>query len=495
MEQSPLLFLRQSFALRNAQNVFGRAAIQKGIRAVYQECMTSPRFITPQNFLRTMAETVAGYPNSRTDGIANILETWWKNGQWPEIELKSVSTERLENQKWLTSVIAQHNGLFVPASVKFTLDDGSDEMIPLIQNKKGQIEASRIHDSKPRSITVAPDSTIYDQDRFNNSTDSPNVTFFPGNASSISDKDYLIAWLPYASLLPGRPLAFGAQANVLKHIHNGTNLQLEWSPSSHTGYFRFLHVIPKTWNIDSNVFFEQGHSGKRLASLTGWGPPFPWFPAKFGLALRRKQIVGANDTKTTSGAILSNVRFQSDSTLNFTLDSEAESSFPSTFQFLRKESRFIVAKDFANKSHIRWRNYYTHLTDHKLAFSSLLSDPTDFEGAQFKLKGLDPVSYEYLASTGITFKLPAGFGHSPSSYFLSDRLRWRADYDFGVGRLKNGWTHLESRGVGAELPFGGDMIGGGSLTLSRLTILLAQSRIDGRSSSIPSFYFDITGRL
>ncbi len=75
---------------------------------------------------------------------------------------------------------------------------------------------------------------------------------------------------------------------------------------------------------------------------------------------------------------------------------------------------------------------------------------------------------------------------------LSNQLKATLFYDYGESF--SGHTKLSAAGAGLILPFGGDFIGAGTLSLAKVSFeIVLYSRINNEISAAPSVLFNIMG--
>jgi hypothetical protein len=120
--------------------------------------------------------------------------------------------------------------------------------------------------------------------------------------------------------------------------------------------------------------------------------------------------------------------------------------------------------------------------------------PTELKEARIRLDKRALPSAKRIASIGTDVLLPFYLPLPSDSLVLTRQMRWRLFHDYG--RAEDLDVDYQAAGLGFLLPFGGDVSGAGTLSLTRLTVLaILYGRVDDDVSRQPSVVFDLTGEL
>jgi hypothetical protein len=98
-------------------------------------------------------------------------------------------------------------------------------------------------------------------------------------------------------------------------------------------------------------------------------------------------------------------------------------------------------------------------------------------------------------STNHEVSIPMVFPTLTDKLVLSDSLRFLMFYDLANSEFSYD-SAFETSGVGLRVPFGGDVVGVGALTVSKLSIeVVLYSRIGNERSKKPRVLFDLSGKF
>ena len=502
-DQNPLLFVKQSEALRQMRGLTGEAAYFGFMRQLTGTYLH--RSLSPKEYLGFLGRMPSPFPPAIRHELQDDLKQWWTNQGWPDFDLDEFKVEELPDGRWLTQVSARQLGSidFPPL---FGIVDVAGKTHLVRAERRGKADgepwkASLTTPNRPIRAVVDPDHEVFDADRFNNSSDPPGLTFFPGGADTLRDDAYTVVWFPYFYRLPALPFSIGLQAVVFRYIQNGLFLKIEGAPKEKVGggeirqRFQF-HDSPLSAEVDA----VQNYSGDRQieAGLTR-GPLFDGEPnVSATIRTRHKQRVGEPDTRHQS--IVAGLSIRSSSALNrcrFSLSGEHEKVPPGLAHgFDYDRSIGLASGDclITPRSGIGTRGFYGVSKTVGLIPDQALFRPTEIKEGRLRLDDKSLPLTSRLATIGTDLVLPFYLPLRNDSMLMTRQLRWRIFYD--VGRDMAREVDFKSGGGGFTLPFGGDLAGAGSLSITKMTLLaILYSDVGGVVSRRPSIVFDLSGDL
>ena len=499
-EQHSLLFVRQSFALRQLKALAGDSSFTTFMRNFTKVHLGTS--IKPRDFYLALAAQPSPFPSNKKEMLIRNLNGWWTKEGWPDLHLKRFYSERSAGDKWLAKVeVAQLGQLEAPPLVSVT-----DKLGQVYFNRidkpddDGVWRASIVTEGEPVTAEADPAREVFDSDRFNNRSDLSGVKFFPGNARTLEDDAYTVFWLPYPFRRPGEAVSVGITASIFRYLQSSLNIRLEVSPSDKKAGF----LIKKDYRIPDRALSgsfsaAQSYEGFRVMEAAidrnpVWKLPTP---LTLGLRARHRQIVGQPDSPHVTAAIASEI-----STGNLWNpcraglsgeDEEAPRYLSSGFRYSRRSA--VLESQCHSKTGVDAfvRFFYGQLV-HEDAPELVFFQPEDLREARIRLDIKDLSRVERIASTSNDLLLPLVIPFPGNTMVLSRGVKLR--FFFDAGRAINEDTNYRAAGTGLLLPFGGDLAGVGSFALTRMSFLAVLYSAAGEEESRkPRLLFDISGDL
>ena len=499
-EQHSLLFVRQSFALRQLKALAGDSSFSTFMRNFTQTHLGTS--IKPRDFYQALAAQPSPFPSNRKEMLIRNLNGWWTKEGWPDLHLKGFYAERSAGGKWLAKVeVAQLGEMEVPPLVSVTDKSGQVYFARVEKpDADGIWRASIVTEDEPATAEADPAREIFDSDRFNNRSDLSGVKFFPGNAHTLEDDAYTVFWLPYPFRRPGEAVSVGITASIFRYLQSSLNIRLEASPSDRKAGF----LVKKDYRVPSHALSgsfsaAQSYEGFRVLEAAidrnpVWKLPTP---LTLGLRARHRQIVGQPDSPHVTAAIASEI-----STGNLWNpcraalsgeDEEAPRYLSSGFRYSRRSA--VLESQCNSKSGVDAfvRFFYGQLV-HEDAPDLVFFQPEDLREARIRLDIKELSRVERIASTSNDLLLPLVIPFPGNTMVLSRGVKLR--FFFDAGRAINEDINYRAAGTGLLLPFGGDLAGVGSFALTRMSFLAVLYSAAGEEESRkPRLLFDISGDL
>ncbi|MCX6128636.1 MAG: hypothetical protein NTX25_06170, partial [Proteobacteria bacterium] len=198
MDSSPFVFIRSSQAFRVLSQELGRDGYRHFLRLLLLAAITKP--LSPQLCYSILKSS--GLP--RAPELADLLLSYWQSDAWPDAKIDRI--EAASDAKNTRVFIGSNSPLAVPLDVEVQATRGRRQTRHV---QAGDYALGVEFTLPPEDITrveLDPGRDIYDSDRYNNSTEWPRISFFPGNARSLDDDGYTILWAPFLQKLPGHQL-------------------------------------------------------------------------------------------------------------------------------------------------------------------------------------------------------------------------------------------------------------------------------------------------
>jgi hypothetical protein len=499
-KQNPLLFIKQTFALRQLKSYAGDAPFDGFLRQL--TARHEHGFLTPAAFAAELGQLPSPFPPPVREKLTKFLLEWWTHEGWPDFALTDFTSEPLPDGRWAAKVKAtQEGGIDFPPLLGVEDAAGRSYATRATPDGEGAWEASLITPDKPESATADPTHETFDEDRFNNRSRWPGLTFFPGGADTLKDDAYTVLWLPYALRRPGEPTTIGVQAALFRYIQNGLLVRLEGTPSQHLGAFSVSHTyeIPKD-GLSGTMSVTGDYQDARQAEITlKRSPVFNVDPhLSLEVRARHKGQAGQPETEHSTGVIGAMLQpVGVERTCGYNLGVSYEKA-PAALAHGFSYDRVIGSGSFdclvTQRSSFTIRGFRGSVTGEGTLPQVALFRPTDLGEAHLLLDRTDLDYVRQIGSLGTDVYLPFYLPLPTDTLILERQMRWRLFYD--VGRSYDEALVYKSAGFGFVLPLGGDLSGAGSLAITRLSVLgIFYTDVGGVRSKKPSVVFDLTGEL
>ncbi len=394
--------------------------------------------------------------------------------------------------------IDRNDSMNLPVNVRFYSDSpGIHEDVTL---QPGQTMASTPPLAwQARRAVIDPERKTFDPDRFDNSTEWPDLDFFPGDATTFRDDAWTIFWLPYAFRRPGESVSWAIQASLFRHLRDSTMISLEHSPSARRVAWSLRHQRPlPTFALLSQFLLSKDYSDRKLGEIALDRSPaissLSWISA--GLRLRHRQFDDGDLGHQTYSFVMAVRPSPVPRPCGFKISGETERaprSFSEKFSYARNHGILETACSFPHSFDIGLR-----------AFRGKLISDENPQGAEFRINDLrearvrvderELVTARDLASINLDIFTPLPLPVPSDSIVLARQLRTRLFHDMSYSWDQD--VTWRASGVGVLMPIGGEVMGAGSLALSRLSILaILHSRVGDKTEGKPSVIFDLAGEL
>lgn len=499
VKQHPLLFIRQSMALRHILSITGVSGFKRVLGRLREEIRDRP--FEPKIFMRVINDVPSPFSPLKRKQISSTLKQWWTSTGWPDYSIDNVKATYLTGGRYLVEAEVEAEGEFqFPVTVSVT--DASNRIKKSIAKKKklGKYQATFITNYKPKLVEVDPGKAIYDRNRFNNSNDDPSIEFFPGSANSIKDDSYTMVWLPYLMRRPGEEAAVGLQSMLFKYINGELIMRLESQFDGKIGYLiQKRDKFPK-FALGIDTALAQSFEGYRETVIALKRSPLaialPFVSS--AIKVRERRIVGQSKTShgTFALELIMQPGFQPrDFTYQVAAELEqAPKETSPSFQYQRTTFSAQMRIHFLRAYTLSLRGFAGNVKADTAIPSNILFKPQNLSEGRIRLEMSQTPLVRSLISFSSDLFMPFALPLPADAFVLSNQLKWRFFYD--IGKSTKPETLLSGSGLGILMPFGGDFIGAGSLALTQFSLLaVLYSRIDDRISHKPAILFDISGEL
>jgi hypothetical protein len=288
---------------------------------------------------------------------------------------------------------------------------------------------------------------------------------------------------------------------VFRYIVSGLYMKAEVAPKDKLGGFEIRKRIPfeeKAYLFDLNL--SQDYDNDRLteAAVTKsplWnGDPL----ASVSLRARYNQRVGITDSRHMTFVVGAGLKTTNPLAVCSGLTSGEFEKTPPKFakDFEYDRTLAVLAGECAitPRTSLGARLFYGDLRSTGTPPPQAYFKPTELKEARLRIDDRNLALARRLGTLGTDLILPFFLPLPSESLILTRQLRWRLFYDYG--KAFDELHEYRSAGLGFMLPFGGDLSGAGSLSLTKLTMLgILYSSVDGEVSRKPSVVFDLSGDL
>lgn len=499
--QSPLLFIKQALTMRYLASIMGPETLQNFLRKFTQK--SAYKSITPLDFYEGLQDLPYGISGSGKQHIAHYLKSWWSYEGWPDYSVDEFSKTQLSTGKWLAKAVVKSHGSFdLPTQIRFEDTGGS---YYYVTSKQPDLSQNRwlittITDLEPIDVSIDPNHHMYDSNRFDNQASTPGISLFPVGSNTISDSSYTSVWVPYLFRRPGEATSIAIQAALFRYLQSGIFGKVEYSPGSKKLAFlmSYEHKFTRS-QLASELVILQTYSQYRTSKVSLFSQPRN-ANANFSAALRYRQIIGIQESYHPTIGLGVDLNIPSPvpaCKISSTNEVEhAPLSKADGIQYHRITSLWTIPCTLSKKSSYTLRSFHGALIKHRgfmPYFSLFRINQLDELGIRIDEENLPLLSRVVGLNQDIL--LPFWLPFVEKAMILSNRLKFRLFHDIGGTSLRYKDSY-EATGLGFVLPFGGDIVGFGSLTISKLSILgILHSRKNDLISRKPRILFDLSGKF
>lgn len=456
------------------------------------------------NFFKNL-ETHEEY-GKRLHYIESVLRFWCRGSEFPDFVLSHYKENQSAESHFEYRFKINHN---------------------YVVGQKFMIEYRFAGETKPRqkSITLRPSGKdyylvtheriasffinsghkLYEIDKFNNRAELNSTAFFPGSAKNLYDDRYLIAWAPTIEKPPSKALQIGLTGAHFKYLWS--RIDFDFAASEQEPVERYKISYQNSRLVDlATVHLTAGQADPRSSyldlsiQLKGLGLNLPSFDTSAGMTLNQAKT---ETLEERTGAAYVTLGFSNrDDHIRTTINTRY-TRYDNQVERLHglAESTLYAAENFS---------FSIRLFTGKLNLSKLDGAkedefrkiygflPYNLSAAKTRIDNRSaPASRSILAvSTDLRIPLSilaSGFG------LLSDRLSLRlfADMSEADSNTSAGAKTLyRAYGTGLDLPFGSQVMGAGTLVISRFSLLAGMYQSQGvQVSRQPYILFAFNNKL
>lgn len=499
--QHPLLFVRQVMALRHVRSLIGNLEFAAFVRSIP---MSFPsRYLSPREFADVLRDYFNRVRPAWGDLLAEILAQWWSQHEWPDFAIENVTTSEQEGHGWIVHVTVKQDAPYsfaVPFEVK---DSEGQRRSATLDRKSEGIWEGTVHTTRPpEEIVVDPDRTIYDRDRFNNSTGWPSVRFFPGSARTLYDHDYTVFWAPIAFRRPSEGFGLGLTGALFRYTRGVLVGRLEtlWGQNTFAYSLRTEQLVSK-YALRSTFEANRDHRNHQVFAASLARDPLldtnPR-PSVSGL-LRHRNSVGDFSSRHATWTMAGQLATQGapdpcGAKLLADYEHAPGAWNAEGFSYGRFTSSLNPVCYLGRGVDLGLRGFYGALLSPKQPPALALFLPTAGQEAQMRIELGKPVGSWSFAAINLDLKLPLPIPLPSDLMVITRRMKLLVFGDIGESRVPT--STYRDAGTGLVIPFGGDVVGGGPLSLLHLNVLvILYSRQDDVISRAPSVVFELAGAL
>lgn len=465
-----------------------------------------------------LSSFLANEIDSSNNFSAHVLDFWLKYRKLPDFEITNFESHKKSTSSLFTTKFDISHNYIEGQSVRVRFSSKNGPLNKKIKLKKNGATYYFISRQKLESAYVNPRGKIYEADKFNNRSGHTPVKFFPGSGNSLYDDKYLVGWLPTLTKNPSQPVEIGVTGAVIKYLWARVDFKLavdeKGSLRSYLGEYSTSKVAPYT---DLVVRVSQPDTKASFAELSikGRGLWLGLDPFSASVTRRVYRILSSPENpdrlheEVHSSSVSLSYNFDG-SIFDASLSMGYENAYS---LFEKNDQAFTLSMTLPSNLSLSARVFRG-----SMLFSSGSSAPSknelarvygylpyDLSGARVRIDAPNIRTSSEILSFSNDFRFPVSF-FSPGLGLLGNRLFAKVFYDAAYGRLalnslendqeQKEKSYYRATGVGFELPFGGDVMGGGTLILSQLTILLGlQQTFEGQTDDSPYILFSFAGNL
>lgn len=499
--QNPLLFIKQALTMRYLASIMGSETLQQFQKQFSKKFLNKP--IQPIDFYVNLRDMQYGISDQGKKRLAYYLKSWWSYKGWPDYSIDDFSKTELSTGKWLAKAIIKSNGNFeLPTQVRFEDEGGNYYYVTSKQPDMSERRwlVTTITDLEPIDVSIDPNHHMYDSNRFDNQASAPGINFFPVGSNTISDDSYTSIWIPYIFRRPGESSSIAIQAAIFRYLQSGVFGKIEYSPDSKklALLMSYEYRLPE-YNLGSELAILQTYSQFRTTKFSLFNQPGNKF-LNANAALRYRQIVGNKESFHPTLGL--GVELNIPSPLKAcTINSKNEVEHAPLLKkdgikYFRLTSLWTIPCRLTTKSLYTLRSFHGILADQQgyLPYFSLFR-PNQLDELGIRIDEENLPLLRKAVGLNQDILLPFWLPFVEKAMILSNKLKFRIFHDIG-GRSFDYQDTYEAAGLGFLLPFGGDIVGFGSLTISKFSILgILYSRKQEEVSRKPRIVFDLSGKF
>jgi hypothetical protein len=492
LERPPYAFVRGSQSLRVLLKEMGRKEFARFLREIVAQATERP--LTPEHVLNLLR---ARFP----EALAPLLLKYWQSDVWPDARLADV--DATEDGKGTAVRVDFTNELAIPIDVVLQTKEGKR----FVRHIQPQDVTRPITFPVPYRqvdwVNIDPDRSIFDSDRYNNSSQWTNLNFFPGTARTLADDAYTIVWAPFLQKLPGNELSLQLGWQLFRYVGTGIAGLIVYQPRTGTTGFRLQwdsYMPENSLKLHLRVSQDDDRTlpGERETSLSLSRRPvikgLPWLDIY--TRQRLKQTLGNRDESHLASSLGVVLHGEKRRTCGWRLlaDHAISSWVPrGDFNYQRSVGQLRTHCEIPN---LRWQGQlFTGVSKREgVVPRGGLFQAQDVEEARLRLDHprLPLVgrlqTWSTDVSTPLRLPLPANF------LVLPRRSLFKVFAD--GGRLMEPDHRVLLSGAGLVLPFGGDVVGKQPITFLEFSLLsVLYRKIDNEVDTKPGFLFDFSGQL
>ncbi len=492
LQRPPYAFVRGSQALRVLLKEIGRKEFSRFLREIVGQAIERP--LTPEHVLNLLRSK---FPET----LAPLLSSYWQSDVWPDARLDGID----EAQEGKATIVRMSftNDLTVPVDVVLQTKDGQ-KYVRHVQPK--DIDRPIVFQVPYRHVdwvSIDPDRSIFDSDRYNNSSQWTDLNFFPGTARTLADDAYTIVWVPFLQKLPGNELSLQLGWQLFRYVGTGLTGLVVYQPATGKTGFRLQWDTNKpehSLKLHLRVSQDDDRTlpGERETSLTVSRRPLfkgiPWLDIY--TRQRLKQTLGNREESHLASSLGLVVTGEKRRTCGWKLlgDHAISSWVPNgDFNYHRSVGLFRANCEIPGW---QWQGQlFTGVSKREGTVPrGGLFQAQDVEEARLRLDHPRlPLAgriqtWSTDVSTPLRLPLPANF------LVLPRRSLFKVYAD--GGRLMEPDHRVLISGAGLVLPIGGDVVGKQPITFLEFSLLAVLYRkIDDEVDRKPGLLFDFGGQL
>lgn len=418
--------------------------------------------------------------------IEDSLSFWVDKNEYPNLKIldldRSKKTFKIEHNYISGQII----------SIK--VNEGAAQEIDYSLRLKASNESYHLKtDGHLDSVFINNEHKLYEIDRYDNRSSSNPVYFFPGSGKRLYDDAYIVAWVPTFSREPSQPFKYGVRGAFFQYLWKrffyGIAVTAESELDSYFLEYSESNLLPFT---DFTLSMNKESEGAKFieASIIGRGIWGILEHLNIGLSIRNYQDSDFN--------ILSGIASSSFSYTNSFYGVDLSYSSEVAKNYFEKEQYSLELEFFLPSSlSFQTRFFSGSLTPDKYDFNQDFLEGFGFFAytlteAKIRIDQQDLPPTTEFSSISNNLKIPVSL-FSSGLGLIGNRLLPRLFYDLGSD---DKGEFYRAAGLGIELPFGGDVMGGGTLVVSNLTILAGlYQQTPNKISKAPYYLFSFEGTL
>ncbi len=499
--QNNLLFIKHTFALREIAEKSGTHNFFAQLRNANKNWLFNK--VNPRDFFEMLDRRPSPISPYIRDEIKSDLMKWWTQEGWPDFGLKKFEQRQLQDGKWTASIEAHQLGEidFNPSIV--VVDENGRSYSRRMQSTEssgGKWQAEVLTNGKPITAMIDPEHVTFDSNRFDNSSETPRIVFFPGSTNTLRDDAYTILWVPYPQRRPGEALTLGIGASIRHYLESGLAIRMEFAPATRRGSYS----INQEWRwprygLSSTILASHSYFNDRRIEVSIVRSPLFSVGPRISVAskIRRKGEAGKPRSDHFTIGLSSSLRPASNwnpCQPSLSLEWEkAPTSWTQEISYEKRTASVLGTCLFPKGINARIRGFFGALLTHGEPPLTSKFRPNDLYETGLRLDSTVTRVNQVTAMQADLY-LPLILPLPKDLMILPRQMKWRFFHD--LGKSTDSQITYRSAGMGFFLPFGGDLSGAGSLTVSRISMLaILYQKVGSDITRRPSIIFDLTGEI